>query len=151
MHRVDQCGSLTDCYSCVTSNDPICGWCALPGTCARSSECQSVSDSGGVTRRVFVQNEFMCPRIEASTPSVVHIEQLQVCVSVCPSLCLSVHLSFRMTVCLHAHLHACLSVSLSVSQSVSLSVYTWIAPTTKTHSCSDALRNFPDFCDYTFT
>ena len=137
MHRVDQCGSLTDCYSCVTSNDPICGWCALPGTCARSSECQSVSDSGGVTRRVFVQNEFMCPRIEASTPSVIHIEQLQVCVHVlCLSLCLSVCPSvLPHHSCPPARLSVCLSVRLSVHPSVCLTVCVCLclSPITKAH------------------
>ena len=79
-HDVDQCHLLTDCHSCVTSNDPLCGWCALSGTCVRSNGCGSVRDSNNALQRVYVPNaqEYLCPRIESSTPSIIHIEQLQV-------------------------------------------------------------------------
>ena len=72
-HPVDQCQSLTDCNSCLTSNNPICGWCALSRVCIRSSECLEVEN-----RRVFVAERSLCPAIDSADPAILHLERITV-------------------------------------------------------------------------
>ena len=72
-HTVDQCQSLTDCTLCLTSNDPICGWCALSRVCIRDSECDRVEGE-----RVFVLEEGQCPAITSSTPAILYLELVEV-------------------------------------------------------------------------
>ena len=77
-HEVDQCETLTDCFSCVNSGDPICGWCALSGVCSRGRDCGTRMDGAGVPQRVFAVTNSACPTIERSTPPVIYLQQLQV-------------------------------------------------------------------------
>ena len=72
-HPVDQCQSLTDCNSCLTSNDPICGWCALSRKCIRSAECLEVEN-----QRVFVAEQSLCPVIDSADPAILHLERITV-------------------------------------------------------------------------
>jgi len=77
-HPVDQCSTLTSCDDCAGSIDPICGWCGLQAECAQLADCPEVNDNDGVPQRVFVQEDYLCPRIERTDPRVIHLQQLEV-------------------------------------------------------------------------
>ncbi|MBN3325816.1 PLXB1 protein, partial [Atractosteus spatula] len=36
---VAECSKYLDCESCLSANDPYCGWCVLEGKCERRSDC----------------------------------------------------------------------------------------------------------------
>ncbi|XP_070555318.1 plexin-A3-like [Ptychodera flava] len=37
-----ECGKLTTCNSCLTSENPLCGWCAQETTCTLETQCKSL-------------------------------------------------------------------------------------------------------------
>ncbi|XP_040048740.2 plexin-B1 isoform X3 [Gasterosteus aculeatus] len=43
---VAECGDHLDCQSCLSANDPYCGWCVLEGRCGQRRECQRGSVQG---------------------------------------------------------------------------------------------------------
>ncbi|XP_077458372.1 plexin-B1-like isoform X3 [Stigmatopora argus] len=43
---VAECGDHLDCQSCLSANDPYCGWCVLEGRCGQRWECRRGSDKG---------------------------------------------------------------------------------------------------------
>ncbi|XP_049609928.1 plexin-B1 isoform X2 [Syngnathus scovelli] len=43
---VAECGDHLDCQSCLSANDPYCGWCVLEGRCGQRWECQRGSVKG---------------------------------------------------------------------------------------------------------
>ncbi|XP_061689967.1 plexin-B1-like [Syngnathoides biaculeatus] len=43
---VAECGDHLDCQSCLSANDPYCGWCVLEGRCGQRWECRRGSVKG---------------------------------------------------------------------------------------------------------
>ncbi|XP_054642757.1 plexin-B1-like isoform X2 [Dunckerocampus dactyliophorus] len=43
---VAECGDHLDCQSCLSANDPYCGWCVLEGRCGQRWECRRGSEKG---------------------------------------------------------------------------------------------------------
>ncbi|XP_061637326.1 plexin-B1 isoform X2 [Phyllopteryx taeniolatus] len=43
---VAECGDHLDCQSCLSANDPYCGWCVLEGRCEQRWECRRGSVKG---------------------------------------------------------------------------------------------------------
>nr|XP_057940876.1 plexin-B1-like isoform X2 [Doryrhamphus excisus] len=43
---VAECGDHMDCQSCLSANDPYCGWCVLEGRCGQRWECRRGSEKG---------------------------------------------------------------------------------------------------------
>ncbi|XP_057676753.1 plexin-B1-like isoform X2 [Corythoichthys intestinalis] len=43
---VAECGDHLDCHSCLSANDPYCGWCVLDGRCGQRWECRRGLDKG---------------------------------------------------------------------------------------------------------
>ncbi|XP_077399598.1 plexin-B1-like isoform X2 [Vanacampus margaritifer] len=43
---VAECGDHLDCQSCLSANDPYCGWCVLDGRCGQRWECRRGSVKG---------------------------------------------------------------------------------------------------------
>ena len=74
-HTVDVCNDFTSCTECLTSGDPICGWCPLSGTCTRQSSCASVPPANSP---IWLTDNATCPRIAVVDPSIVYIPELEV-------------------------------------------------------------------------
>ena len=69
------CHTFTSCSKCLTSGDPICGWCPLSGMCTRQSNCPSVAP---VTTPIWINQASSCPAIETISPEIVYIPDLSV-------------------------------------------------------------------------
>ena len=74
-HTVDMCNTFTSCSECLTSGDPICGWCPLSGMCTRQSNCANVPP---VSTPIWLTDNNTCPSISAIDPSIVYFPQLNV-------------------------------------------------------------------------
>ena len=52
---VEDCASSTDCTSCLSIGNPLCGWCIVENKCSRETQCQNVSVQS--TRRWIRQDQ----------------------------------------------------------------------------------------------
>ena len=52
---VEDCASSTDCTSCLSIGNPLCGWCIVENKCSRRTQCQNVSVQS--TRRWIPQDQ----------------------------------------------------------------------------------------------
>ncbi|VDN55724.1 unnamed protein product [Dracunculus medinensis] len=63
---LSNCESFSSCFECISSYDPLCGWCLLEGKCIRRNSCQSDS----------IVN--ICPLYNLSTiPSNISVDDSQ--------------------------------------------------------------------------
>ena len=53
--RLEECANFTDCESCISYNNPLCGWCTVENKCSRRSQCQNA-----VEPVRWVQNSSQC-------------------------------------------------------------------------------------------
>jgi plexin A len=74
-HSVDMCHTFTSCSECLTSGDPVCGWCPLSGACTRQSNCPSVAP---VNSPIWINQASSCPAISMISPEIVYIPDLSV-------------------------------------------------------------------------
>ena len=42
---IEECSSNVNCSSCVTNENPLCGWCVVENKCSRQSLCQNGKSS----------------------------------------------------------------------------------------------------------
>ncbi|MGH0181711.1 UNVERIFIED_CONTAM: hypothetical protein FKN15_007588 [Acipenser sinensis] len=70
---VAECSKHLDCQSCLSANDPYCGWCVLEGMCGRRSDCLR-SSLAGQWMWSYDQHQ-QCLRVQSLTPSNISREE----------------------------------------------------------------------------
>uniref|UniRef100_H2ZZT0 Plexin-B1 n=1 Tax=Latimeria chalumnae TaxID=7897 RepID=H2ZZT0_LATCH len=70
---VATCSQYLDCDSCLSVNDPYCGWCVLDGRCSQMSECSRAED-GGQWLWSFSPTQ-QCLSVESLSPSNISREE----------------------------------------------------------------------------
>jgi len=79
MYDVDQCSRSSSCTDCLSTGDALCGWCTLRNVCVSRTSCLPVLDRDSEERSVFAEGSTsQCPSLTRATPSVIHLEQLNV-------------------------------------------------------------------------
>ena len=78
---VDDCLSQTNCTSCLSNGNPLCGWCVVENKCSRRSECSN-SDLTSRWLHASALSADNCPAISVIFPKqyLVHSPQ-RVCYS----------------------------------------------------------------------
>lgn len=63
---LEECSNFTDCDSCISYNNPLCGWCTVENKCSRRSQCQNaaeterwVQESSQCISTVITPNQFV--------------------------------------------------------------------------------------------
>ena len=59
---VEECSNFTDCSSCTTRGDRLCGWCSVENKCSRSIQCANSSRS-----LRWIQDGGRCLTVEISS------------------------------------------------------------------------------------
>jgi hypothetical protein len=72
-HQINVCGELKSCDLCLSSLDPICGWCTLSSKCTKQSECTTSPQVWQVSTGT---SQGRCPSIDTVDPSAVYTDQL---------------------------------------------------------------------------
>ncbi|XP_041130451.1 plexin-B1-like [Polyodon spathula] len=70
---VAECTKHLDCQSCLSANDPYCGWCVLEGMCGQRSDCLR-SSLAGQWMWSYDQHQ-QCLRVQSLTPSNISREE----------------------------------------------------------------------------
>ena len=66
------CSKHQTCSTCVSANDPFCGWCAFGNRCTHLSDCSSYHN----VSQWFSKSPGQCSRVEEVIPSSISVPQL---------------------------------------------------------------------------
>ena len=70
---IQKCGRHTSCEACVTTPNPLCGWCSAEGRCGTIMDCPT---SGQPNHYVAHGNNATCPVITMVTPSTIDVQNI---------------------------------------------------------------------------
>ncbi|XP_039250404.2 plexin-B2-like [Styela clava] len=69
--KLSNCDQYDTCDTCITSNDPYCGWCVLKSSCTHKYECTDSHRSKNWLNTLRIPSE--CPSVAAIAPAALSV------------------------------------------------------------------------------